>query len=69
MYYRKYSLEVDANHFDVLDREVVALINQDLNAGEPHSAIFNTSKLITDIYFCRLEKEKSVLVKKLILLK
>jgi hypothetical protein len=44
-------LEVDANYIDVLDREVVALINQDLNAGEPHRAIFNASMVGADIYF------------------
>ncbi|MGA3288279.1 MAG: glycosyl hydrolase 53 family protein [Bacteroidota bacterium] len=55
--------------YDVLGREVAILINQDLKAGEPHSSVFNASRLTSGIYFCCLETEKSFLVKKLMLLK
>jgi arabinogalactan endo-1,4-beta-galactosidase len=55
--------------FDVLGQEVAILINQDLKAGEPHSSVFNASRLTSGIYFCCLETEKSFLVKKLMVLK
>jgi hypothetical protein len=55
--------------FDMMGREVATLINQDLRAGEPHSVIFNASRLASGMYFYRLETEKSSLVKKLMLLK
>ncbi len=55
--------------YDVLGREVAILIHQDLKAGEPHSSVFNASRLASGIYFCCLETGKSSLVKKLMLLK
>jgi arabinogalactan endo-1,4-beta-galactosidase len=55
--------------YDVLGREVAVLINQDLKAGEPHSSVFNASRLASGIYFCCLKTGKSSLVKKLMLLK
>jgi hypothetical protein len=55
--------------FDVLGREVVALVNAQLKAGVVHHAILDASQLSCGIYFYRLEVGKNVQVKKLMLLK
>jgi hypothetical protein len=55
--------------FDVLGREVATLVDAQLNAGELHRATFDASRLSTGIYYYRLETEKNVLVKKLMLVK
>lgn len=55
--------------FDVLGREVATLVNAQLKAGELHRASFDASQFSTGLYFYRLETAKSVLVKKLMLLK
>jgi hypothetical protein len=39
--------------FDVLGREVITLIDGELNSGE-HSVVFNAKDLTSGIYFCRL---------------
>jgi hypothetical protein len=55
--------------FDVLGREITTLVNAQLNAGEIHRAMFDASQFSTGIYFYRIETEKNVLVKKLMLVK
>jgi len=55
--------------FDMLGREVATLVDQNLKAGEPHSAVFNASKLSSGLYFYRLESGKQTQVKKLMFLK
>lgn len=54
--------------FDVLGREVETLVNERQNAGN-HSVQFNASKLISGVYFYRLEAGIYLATKKLLLLK
>jgi hypothetical protein len=54
--------------FDILGREVATLVNGDLEAGS-HQATFDASKLSSGIYFYRLQAERFVSVKKMLLLK
>ena len=54
--------------FDVLGREVEALVNERQNAGN-HSVIFNAANLPSGVYFYRLEAGTYHDTKKLLLLK
>ena len=55
--------------FDVLGREIATLVNnEERNAGK-YSVEFDASKLPSGIYFYRLQTEKEVAFKKMLLLK
>lgn len=54
--------------FDILGREVRALVNEEMNAGE-YSVQFNASGLSSGIYFYRMQAGKYTSVKKLLLQK
>jgi hypothetical protein len=55
--------------FDILGREVITLVDENLRAGIIHQATFNASKLSTGMYFYRLQTKNNSVVKSLLLLK
>jgi photosystem II stability/assembly factor-like uncharacterized protein len=55
--------------YDIIGREVVTLVNENLQAGVLHQATLNANKLSSGMYFYRLESGRQTQVKKLILLK
>ena len=54
--------------FDVLGKEVVALVNEKLSPGI-YKSVFDGSNLSSGIYFYKLETESFILTKQMILLK
>ena len=54
--------------YDVLGREVVTLVNEELNA-ENHETVFDASRFSSGIYFYQLKVEDFIQTKKMILLK
>ena len=54
--------------YDVLGREIVTLINEELNAGN-HEATFNASGISSGIYFYQLKANNYIQTKKMILMK
>jgi len=54
--------------FDVLGKELITLVDEELKAGE-HEAIFDASHLSSGIYFYQLKTGKFIQTKKMILLK
>jgi hypothetical protein len=54
--------------FDLLGREVVCLLNREIEAGE-HSVVWDASGYPSGVYFCRLEDGMSIQTKKLTLMK
>jgi hypothetical protein len=54
--------------FDILGREVATLVDGELEGGS-HQATFDASKISSGIYFYRLQAERFVSVKKMLLLK
>ena len=54
--------------FDILGKEVSTLINEEKSRGE-YSVFFDGSNLSSGIYFYRLQAEKYIATKKLILIK
>jgi hypothetical protein len=54
--------------FDVLGREVVSLIHEEMNPGN-HAIEFDASKLASGVYVYRLQSAGSVAVRKLVLMK
>jgi len=54
--------------FDVLGREMETLVNQQMNAGT-YSMDFNGSKIVSGVYFYRLQSSEFTDVKKLVLIK
>jgi hypothetical protein len=55
--------------FDILGREVVTLVNEELKAGIQHSVLFDASRFASGLYFYRIETGKNSLVRKLMFLK
>ena len=55
--------------YDMLDREVQTLVDQNLKAGEQYSVVFDASKVSSGLYFYRLNCGESSLVKKLVFMK
>jgi hypothetical protein len=54
--------------YDVLGRAAATLVNENIQAGN-HSVIFNTNKLVSGIYFYRMESGSYSQTKKLLILK
>ncbi len=54
--------------YDVVGREVATLADQNLKAGELHTAILDASRLSSGMYFYRLDCGRNSLVKKLMLM-
>jgi hypothetical protein len=54
--------------YDVLGREVATLVNENKPAGN-YIAQFNASKLVSGVYFYRMESGSFSQTKKLLLLK
>jgi hypothetical protein len=54
--------------FDMLGREIAALVDQELEAGA-HRAVFDASRLSSGVYFYRLQGTGSVQTRKLVLMK
>ncbi len=54
--------------FDILGKEVVTFVNEQLNAGK-YEVTFDASKLASGMYFYRIETESYSDVKKMVLLK
>jgi len=54
--------------YDILGREVAALVNEEKPAGS-YEVIFNASQLSSGVYFYRIKTEEFVQTKKLILMK
>jgi photosystem II stability/assembly factor-like uncharacterized protein len=59
---------VSLSIFDALGREVETLVNQQMNAGS-YGIDFNGSKIVSGVYFYRLQSADFTDVKKLVLLK
>jgi subtilisin family serine protease len=55
--------------YDILGREVAALVNGEMKAGVVNAVIFNASKLSSGVYFSRLESCGKAQIKKLLLIK
>jgi len=55
--------------FDILGRNIVTLLDSDMEAGTLHKVKFDASNLSSGIYFYKLEAGKNLLVKKLVLMK
>jgi hypothetical protein len=55
--------------FDLLGREIAALVDGERNAGVLYQVVFDASKFSSGIYFYRLQTEKNSLAKKLMLVK
>ncbi|MCW8818584.1 MAG: YCF48-related protein [Ignavibacteriaceae bacterium] len=64
----KQSQLVTIKVYDVLGREVATLVNEEKSAGR-YEVEFNASSLTSGIYFYRMEADKFVDVKKMIILK
>ena len=60
--------EVRLDVFDITGRKVSTLVSGKLSAGE-HSIFFDGSGLASGLYFCRLQADKDVQTKKVILLR
>ncbi|MFH0735226.1 MAG: T9SS type A sorting domain-containing protein [bacterium] len=54
--------------YDVLGKEIITLVNEELNAGK-HSKQWNAEGLSSGIYFCNLKAGNNSSIKKMILLK
>ncbi len=54
--------------YDVIGREVATLINEEMTAGK-HTIEFNAASLASGVYYYKLEHDKLVLAKSMILLK
>ena len=54
--------------YDVLGREVITLVNEELSAGK-HEVIFDASQFSSGIYFYQLKAGSFVQTKKMILIK
>jgi len=54
--------------FDVLGREIATLVRENAAAGE-HSVVWNAANCASGVYYYKLETAKSVLVKKMVLLR
>jgi hypothetical protein len=54
--------------FDVLGREVVTLVNEELKAGE-HKTTFDASRFSSGIYFYQLKVKNYIKTKKMLLIK
>jgi photosystem II stability/assembly factor-like uncharacterized protein len=54
--------------YDVLGREIITLVNEELNAGK-HEAMFDASRFSSGIYFYQLKAEDYINTKKMILIK
>jgi hypothetical protein len=55
--------------FDLLGREVETLIDGKRKAGIIYKEVFDASKLASGLYFYRLQTAKSLLIKKMMLVK
>ncbi len=55
--------------FDAIGREVVTLVNENLEAGVYHQRSFNASGLSSGIYFSKLQTGEKVQIRKMTLLK
>jgi hypothetical protein len=55
--------------YDVLGKEIAMLVHDNLQAGVLHKTTFNASKLSSGMYFYKLESNKQMQVKKLLLIK
>jgi predicted outer membrane repeat protein len=54
--------------YDVLGREVITLVNEELSAGK-HEVVFDASRFSSGIYFYQLKADKFLQTKKIILIK
>jgi hypothetical protein len=54
--------------YDVLGREVVTLVDEELNAGQ-HETVYNASGISSGVYFYKIKAGSFVETKKMILLK
>ncbi len=61
--------KVSLKIYDILSRQVMTLVNEELKAGELHQIPFDASGLSSGVYFYRLDAGKNSMVKKLTLLK
>jgi hypothetical protein len=55
--------------FDVLGREVMVLVHDELKAGVLHSATFQAGNLGSGMYLCRLESGKNIQTRKILLVR
>jgi hypothetical protein len=55
--------------YDAIGREVVTLVNENLEAGIYHRQIFDASKLSSGIYLAKLQSGDNILLKKMLLIK
>ncbi|MFZ4620352.1 MAG: T9SS type A sorting domain-containing protein [Bacteroidota bacterium] len=55
--------------YDALGREVVTLVNEDLQAGVYHQRTFDAVRLSSGIYFSKLQSGENVQIRKMMLLK
>jgi len=60
--------DVDLRIYDLLGREVVSLVNQEMPAGR-HSVVWNAASEPSGIYLCRLAAGKETATTKLVLLR
>jgi hypothetical protein len=62
------TMDVALRVYDVLGKEVAVLADGKMTAGE-HEVVFNGQELPSGVYFCRMEAEEGLRVKKMVLLK
>lgn len=55
--------------YDILGREVMTIVNGDLKAGLVHSVNFDGSKLISGVYFYKLESRNQSQIKRFVLIR
>ncbi|RPI13221.1 MAG: T9SS C-terminal target domain-containing protein, partial [Ignavibacteriae bacterium] len=55
--------------YDILGREVLMLVNNEFKKAGRYTAIFNGSNLASGVYFYRIEADKFVQSKKMVLVK
>jgi hypothetical protein len=55
--------------FDVLGRGIATLVNNEINAAGDHEVSFDATNLPSGVYFYRLEAEKYVATKEMVLIK
>jgi hypothetical protein len=55
--------------YDAIGREVVTLVNENLDAGAYHQRTFDAARLSSGIYFAKLQNGKNVQIRKMMVLK
>ena len=55
--------------YDAIGREVVTLVNENLDAGVYHQRTFDAARFSSGIYFSKLQSGEKVQIRKMILLK